>query len=191
MRLLHPTLKITAHVNRPLFGPCGVAQWHYIRLKGRRLLVRIITWLKISFTPGANPALTTPRVAYLSVLKTKIYFSFTLNNAVADYNAGKTVVFAIHNFIIKNVPEFLDRNWSIRLTPGLPRVLHAHGGVQAVQGPLRQDGPEAAAERSLLVHDPRKIRQRNGQWHVLVVRDGVGRTQVFLTFLLLGPPFPN
>jgi hypothetical protein len=38
---------------------------------------------------------------------------------------------------------------------GVSRVLHAHRRVQAVQGSLRQDRPEAPEERALFVYDPR------------------------------------
>ena len=42
-------------------------------------------------------------------------------------------------------------------------MLHPHGGVQEVQGPLRQVHREAPAERDLLGHDPGSLRERHGE----------------------------
>jgi hypothetical protein len=46
-------------------------------------------------------------------------------------------------------------------------MLYAHGGVQEVQGSVRQDHPQVAEKRTLLVNDSRKIAQRCGNKHFL------------------------
>ena len=46
-------------------------------------------------------------------------------------------------------------------------MLHAHGGVQEFQGPLRQIHLQAAEERDLLNHDPWTLGERRGEFIAL------------------------
>jgi hypothetical protein len=54
-------------------------------------------------------------------------------------------------------------------------MLHAHGGVQEVQGSVRQDHPQVAEKRALLVNDSRKIAQRCGKYFLELNRMGSGQ----------------